>query len=365
MAILSSWIVIGLFVDGWAHRYAPSLDTFFNPWHATFYSGLLMMAVFTGGTMVRSIRQGSPWRRALPLGYGKTAAGLVLFGLGGVSDMIWHELYGFEGNVDAVLSPSHQVIFVGIGLSVSGPLRAAWHRPDGNSPASLVQRLPLLLSVTCLLSLLTFATMYLHPLLDIYATTHWTWVVGTFDRQTFGWMLDTLAVGGVIVQTVILMGLVLILLRRWRLPFGSLTLIFSGNALLLGFLGRHYLFIFLAFLVGLAADLLLGLLHISPGCQPWRYRLFAFSVPFLLYAGYLLCLATLMGGIAWSAHMVTGTVVLSGFIGVLVSYAVFPPRITHPSSLPSPLTPLLTPIEGARGGEAEVEGKGATQDEGR
>ena len=329
IAILSAWMVIGLYVDGWSHRYVSNLDSFFNPWHAMLYSGLLAMVAFLTITVGRNARKGLSWRLALPLGHGKTAVGLALFAMGGVSDMIWHLLFGFEGGIDILFSPSHLLIFTGMALTVSGPLRAAWHRPDGTTPLPFLQHLPMLASVTLLLSMLTFVTMFLHPYENIFDSA-WLRKTPTFDSLKFGGLLKKIVIASVVVQTVILMSLVLVILKRWRLPFGSLTLILTFNALLLGFLGRRYLFILLACGTGLASDLLLLLLHPTAG-QVWRYRLFAFSVPTLIYAVYFLCLARFMGGVGWSVHLVAGTVLVSGLIGLLISYAVFPPEL--PGSL--------------------------------
>ncbi len=57
-------------------------------------------------------------------GYGLSLLGVSIFALGGVSDMIWHMLFGIEVNVDALLSPTHLLLAVGMALIVSGPLRA-------------------------------------------------------------------------------------------------------------------------------------------------------------------------------------------------------------------------------------------------
>jgi hypothetical protein len=40
-ALLCGWLVAGSYVDGWAHRHHPDLETFFTPWHALLYSGFL------------------------------------------------------------------------------------------------------------------------------------------------------------------------------------------------------------------------------------------------------------------------------------------------------------------------------------
>ena len=37
--VAGAWVVLGVFVDGWAHFNRPGLETFFTPWHALLYSG--------------------------------------------------------------------------------------------------------------------------------------------------------------------------------------------------------------------------------------------------------------------------------------------------------------------------------------
>jgi hypothetical protein len=42
---VATWLMIGLFVDGWAHNNLDtSLESFFTPWHALFYSGFAACA---------------------------------------------------------------------------------------------------------------------------------------------------------------------------------------------------------------------------------------------------------------------------------------------------------------------------------
>lgn len=37
--LLATWLIGGVFVDGWAHNNLAKLETFFTPWHALLYSG--------------------------------------------------------------------------------------------------------------------------------------------------------------------------------------------------------------------------------------------------------------------------------------------------------------------------------------
>jgi len=322
MAILSAWIVVGLYIDGWSHRRFPSLESFLTPWHALFYSGYLSMALFTGVTILQSARKGMPWGQALPLGYGKTAVGLVVFGAGGVADLVWHELFGLEKSVDAVISPSHLPIFIGLALIVSGPLRAAWHRGDGGSRLSVRHDFPLLLSVALFWSVFTFVTQVMSPFVNKYAdSTTWSYMLSLGGPAPE--LIQVVGISSIVVQTAILMGLLLLIVGRWQLPFGSLTLVFSSNLALVSLLGDQSLLVPLAFPAGLGADLLLWLLQPST-TRIGAYRLFASAVPVLVWAGYFLYVKA-REGLGWPVQMVAGGIVLAGLTGLLVSYLVLPP----------------------------------------
>lgn len=329
MAVLSAWIVIGLYIDGWSHRHVSELETFFTLWHGVFYSGYLALACFTSVAILQGVRQGAPWHQVLPIGYGMTVAGLVTFGTGGIADLLWHELFGFEKSVEALVSPSHLLIFIGLGLIVSGPLRAAWHRVHERSPLLTSPALPLLLSLTLLWSVFTFVTMFVHPFVGARAgLKNWT-LLAPFGVTTLGFAMSE-GMSGIVVQTTIMMGLFLIAIKRWRLRFGSMTAAFTCNVALVSLLNDQYPLILPAFLAGLGADLLLTLFQPSAS-RVWAYRLFASAVPVMLYAGYFICLwAT--EGLGWSVQMITGGIVLAGLTGWLVSYLVLPPPSHSPSS---------------------------------
>ena len=49
MTALSVWFVLGLFLDAYAHATTPTLETFFTPWHAVFYSGFAATGAWGAG----------------------------------------------------------------------------------------------------------------------------------------------------------------------------------------------------------------------------------------------------------------------------------------------------------------------------
>jgi hypothetical protein len=148
-------------LDAWAHHQF-EVKTFFTHWHGVLYSGFLALAAVLTGTFVLNIRKGWVWWQAMPVSYRLSLLGVAVFTAGGVGDMIWHLAFGIEVNIEALLSPTHLMEALGGALIVTGPIRAAWARPEEGWRSLL----PALISLALLLSILTFFTSYANPLAD-------------------------------------------------------------------------------------------------------------------------------------------------------------------------------------------------------
>jgi hypothetical protein len=312
--LFSTLLTGGIFLDGWAHTHGKVDQSFFTPWHAVLYSAFLLIGAFLFLTLLINHRNGYPWRHALPAGYQTSLLGAVIFGVGGVGDLAWHLAFGIEQGIEGLLSPSHLTLALGGMLMGTGPLRAAWQRRDARSPgwAALA---PALLALTYTLSLLTFFTQYAHPIIRVRV-----------DELGLG---EIIGVVSIELQSALLMGIVLLAIRRWRLPFGALALLFALNILLTLQLSQStpvLLVVLLYAILGLAADLLNRWLQPSAE-RVGALRLFAFAVPFLIYSVYFLVILALGGEIAWSVHVWTGSIVLAGIAGLLLSYLTVPPRL--------------------------------------
>ena len=150
VATLSAMFVGGLYLDGWAHAHGRVDQSFFTPWHAVFYAGYAATASVLAVAVVRRHARGYAWRWAAPPGYGLSLLGVLVFAIAGASDMVWHILFGIEAGIQALLSPTHLALALGMGFIVSGPLRAAWRRPE---PASgWAVQAPMVLALTSTLS---------------------------------------------------------------------------------------------------------------------------------------------------------------------------------------------------------------------
>ena len=111
---LSLTFVSGLYLDGWAHiRELP--ETFFTPWHAVIYVSFFALAGVLGQTAWRGRRSGAPWRLALPMGYGLAGIGAAVFLAAGLADLVWHEVFGIEADLEALYSPPHLLLAAGAG----------------------------------------------------------------------------------------------------------------------------------------------------------------------------------------------------------------------------------------------------------
>lgn len=313
MTLCACWMLVGLYLDGWAHRHIPNLETFFTPWHGVLYSGFLATFTLIGVMAWRNHARGWPWPESVPAGYELSLAGLLLFAAGGVGDLIWHTVFGIEADLDALLSPTHLILAVGGTLIGAAPFRAAWRRE--RPPQHFFGFLPLLLSLTFTLSVLTFFTQFAHSFVH-------PWAGGT-EPPPQPYLRQALELAAILLQSAIFSGAILLAVWRWALPAGSLTVVFVLNSLLMTMLERQFSFVVVGLLAGLGADWLNQ--RLMPASRsPWRFRLFAGSVPALYYAVYFAWLK-LTVGVWWSVHLWTGTIVMAGLVGWLMSYLLVPP----------------------------------------
>jgi hypothetical protein len=312
LAGLGTWTISGLYLDGWAHFHDQVDDTFFTPWHAALYSGVAVLTITLAAFQLGHMARGQAWRRALPRGYGLSLVGALMFLAGGGLDMAWHTLFGFEADVEALLSPAHLWLAAGGLLMVTGPLRAAWR--SSNAPAGNWLSLgPAVWSAANVLSIATFFTNFAHPVVNTFTV---------FSARS-DWRGQSLGLAGILLQSVVLAALSLMLVTRWKLPVGTLSLILGVNTALMSVLTDEYRLIPAGLLAGVIADALVW--RWSPSLQrPRAWQAFAFAVPAAFSALYFLTLK-ITSGLGWSIHLWAGAILLSGLVGWSLSWLIMAP----------------------------------------
>lgn len=330
---LSTIFLGGIFLDGWAHTHGKVDQSFFTPWHAVLYSGFVVLAAFLALTLFTNHQKGYAWRRAYPAGYGSAIIGAAIFAVAGVGDLLWHTLFGIEKGIEGEISPSHLALALGATLIFSGPLRAAWRRTAPDAAQRWLTLLPPLLSLTFIFSLLVFFTQFADPIVKSRANLHITDILITytpFQTDTDPSLSTQLGVLGILMEAAIMAGVALLLVRRWRLPIGSFALLFGLNGLLISFLAGETSIIGVA-LVSAFIGLLIDGVNVALRPSTERVvamRAFAFSVPFVYMLIYFAGLYTTYGSFGWSVHLWTGSIVMAGLVGLLLSYLVVPPQVT-------------------------------------
>jgi len=319
------WFLIGLFLDGWAHNHDKVDNTFFTPWHMVLYSGYGAVGLLMVLTQFRNVTRGYTFARSLPRGYWLALVGVIIFGAAGAADFAWHSAFGFEEDLEALLSPSHLALAVGGFLFLTGPIRAAWYRRQQKT--SWREMLPLIGALLGIMSLLTFFTQY--------ASVGGNLIQLTGRRPGNNGELDTIGIVSFVVYTIILLGVTLIATRRWRFPVGAFALMYGVNMLLMTWLTvRHpaqYLLVIPALAVGLLVDVLLRRWHPLID-NPNSLRILAFIMPFLLSLAYLAGLSILgysifNRGLWWKVHMWLGVPFTAGMAGYLLSFVMVPPAL--------------------------------------
>src|SRR5216683_2963381 len=309
--LLCIWLMAGAYLDSWHHHSLKGVETnFFTPYHAVLYSGMTAIGIYLALNVVRNYRRYGTWDELLPDGYGVSLLGTVLFGIGGALDFLWHSRFGFELSVAALFSPPHLFLMLTGGLIVSGPLRAAVRR--GGNRATW----PAIISGALTLSMLPFFLQFDQPLID-------RWAAGTLaDPRGPMWMEEELGMIGLILYAAMVVGLLVILLRRFELRIGAVTVTLTINALLVSPVANHTELVTVALLGGVIGDLLVYILRPSPE-RPYAFHAFMFLAPAALTASYLVVLGATTG-VWWEPAIWTGAVPVTGMVGWLMSFIALP-----------------------------------------
>jgi hypothetical protein len=330
VGICGIWISSGFFLDAWAHGHV-RVDTFFTPYHAVFYSGMLALALILIAFALQAHARGYAWAESFPRPYRLALVGIPIFIGAGLGDMIWHHVYGLEEGVDALLSPTHQVLGLGIFFLASAPIRSVL---SDRGALTLGRQFPLALGLATWLILAHFGTAYgfdpaagktnapppIAPFTPDYLTA-----------LSIGYYKIASGVLIVIFQSSLIAGFALWLVSRMHPSPGMFTAIF-----LLGNLPAAAAFtnqtpllavtLTQSLITGLFADALVRLYDPHPVRGKTRaFRWFGATVP-MTYIGVYLLGTLAYGGIWWDWNVALGSWIWSGVCGFALSLLILARR---------------------------------------
>ena len=316
------WIVTGLFIDAHQHLFL-AVESFLNPWHLTMYTGGIAAALILGVTIARGYRSTGSFWKAIPPGYVQSVFGVAALLVGGALDFVWHGFFGFEHQLDLLLSPPHLFLLTGLFFLVTGPVRSAFRRGQSER---LVDQLPMILCLGLAFQIIQFVTQFGfypealrrdHPLSQI-ALPHEQFVLSVFlfYRQA-------LEISIVLWQSVLLAAAVLYLTARRRPLFGALVVLCVAQKLWIGGeLANDWTELALVVMASVTAGLLGDLIAamFKPSLRNANaFRLLAFVVPAAYFAAYFAFAVPMFGGTWWDASFVFGSIAEAGLVGLCVS----------------------------------------------
>lgn len=132
------------------------------------------------------------------------------------------------------------------------------------------------------------------------------------------------SIDAVIVSALIATGILLLLVRRWRMPLGAITVLLALYSIALATQSDTYWDIPAALITGIIADIYLGLFRDRARAGNGFYA-FAFIIPFAMTALYVGSVRLHDGALGWAPNMIFGAPFIAGFAGMLVSFCFAPP----------------------------------------
>jgi hypothetical protein len=226
--LVCTWTAIGIFLDSYAHSNLTVPETFFTPWHAVFYSGYAATAVWIAWLVWRNLRAGRRGLAAIPAGYGGAVVAVPLFALGGLGDMLWHTFIGIETTINILFSPSHLALMISVVLLMSTPLRRA--RSSAEDPTRSLAAFLLIAIGTGLATGLTLLFMGYANAIN-YSSAE---LVAAISVKSGEGTPPGILAASMLVTNLMLLAPVLLLVQRWKPPFGAVTLVYVPVAVFCG-----------------------------------------------------------------------------------------------------------------------------------
>jgi hypothetical protein len=315
-------LAAGFLLDSWAHLHIP-IETFFTPYHAIFYGAMVAGAVLLANTAWRNRALGYRGMDVLPAAYQSALWGVPIFFAGGVGDLIWHTFFGVEDRIEAVTSPTHLIIGLGVLLVTGAPIRSALQQRG--KLRTLRAQLPLLFALATWLEFIHLGTaygfdpgaarMYAPPQAATYATDY-------FTNTTLLLFHEGTGMAVILMQSLVMMGVALWVVARFELRPGALTVLFLlGNGMIAAALTNDtpllWTVVAMCLAGGITGDLIVARRHPSSS-RPVALGLFGALVPGAYFGTYFL-VTGLTGGFWWSWALTLGAIVWAMLCGLGLS----------------------------------------------
>ncbi|CAN5321687.1 hypothetical protein BH20ACT3_BH20ACT3_18350 [soil metagenome] len=203
---------IGLAGDIASHLTNPNLEgDFLAGWHLVLYGGVAMVGAWLG---IGAVRRGPAFVGSLPT----TVIGCVLLTVGGATDAVWHEVFGVEVAVEALVSPPHLVILTVLVFLLTSPMVVLWKRPDRS--LNVIASIAALVSVVSTVLVVMLFTGFLSPLAGGMSLQ--AGYVEPLLGESFADYDQVRGLGIAVWSTTVLVGAFTVLMARFRLLPGSL-----------------------------------------------------------------------------------------------------------------------------------------------
>ena len=301
VVVLATLFVLGAYVIAYAYVHDPGRilepAARYGSTAVTASWSLLTLYLFAG--FANGLREGRVWNRALPDGQTGTFAAALIFGAAWIIDQaFWTPAFGSDAiGLDTLFTPPHLIEMGASAVIVSGPLRAAARR--GETVAGPVT----LTSAALLLSVLTFATQFIHPLID-------PWASGDYEFRSVvtnaPWLGQNIGVAAILAQAVILAGTGLLLNSGFNLRPGSMTFVFALNGVLVAITKSHFHLLPVSIATGVAADAWIAITSRRPG-KPSASLCAVIGGAFA--TSYLVEVALLPAGTVWGISLWLGAII--------------------------------------------------------
>jgi hypothetical protein len=312
LLVASAWLVIGLQLDAYAHATTPELETFWTPWHGVLYSGIAASGFTLLWIMKPRLPRIPTYRSllALPNALRIPMGGMAALLVGGGVDTLWHNIFGIEKNLEIFVSPSHELIILGMVLVAMGPALMTATVPG----RVLTIGGAFLVGISALFSVLPLHIYSLH------ATALGFMHLGSGEAVPDVYSNDAQLVHGYLFSTVLLLTPILMIGRRWRLPFGLPSLLVAIPALLMHLMfnsERAWWPQLTVAIAAVAVELVLRVVN-SLVTVPANARWIGLGLlaPPIVWGAVLLVGSIETGRVGWNVHMVSGLLTLTALTGV-------------------------------------------------